>query len=204
MTINHNEFPAPRVWETPEHPREVGGVPFGGPWAPYFYWPVRTLHSRGREVAFQGESGQIYGRPGRRFLATRETDDGRARYHVGVDLWGDEGDVVVACADGTVVNARFFYHGTYRVLVEHDACVINYGEVKKDSWREFGLASGSRVRAGDPIALVGKMDEDSMCHFEMYVSGTTDTARWYRSDDDPPEELLNPTAFLLRIAANGR
>lgn len=90
----------------------------------------------GREVAYRGVSGTNYGRPGRRFLADRS--DGR--YHVGVDLWGEAGDIIVACEDGKIVNHYHFYDGVDALFEQCDSgLVINYGEVKPGSWQEFGL-----------------------------------------------------------------
>ncbi len=194
------DYPPPGTWKVQARPKLVKSVPFAKPWAPYFYWPIRTLHDKGREIAFKDDTGTSHGRSGRRFLATRNG----VRYHVGVDLWGEHKDLIVACDDGTVVSAtRNWHHGAGKIMVEHDSCVVNYGEVENDSWEEFGLKVGSTVNAGDSIARVGKMNTDSMCHFETYTSGTTRTYQWMIGKSKPGN-LLNPTAFLLQLAANGR
>jgi murein DD-endopeptidase MepM/ murein hydrolase activator NlpD len=159
-------------------------------------WPIITHDRGGREVAYRGVSGKIYGRTGRRFLADRAG----GRYHVGVDLWGEAGDIIVACEDGEIVNHYHFYNHVHALFEQCDSgLVINYGEVKPDSWSEFGIKKGSRVKAGQPIARVGQMTNSSMCHFEMYVKGTTENHRYFKGKS-PPKELLNPTQYLLHLA----
>ncbi|CAD6875722.1 N-acetylmuramoyl-L-alanine amidase [Methylomonas fluvii] len=188
--------PSTAPWKGVEAPQELNGIPFAEPSAATLYWPVQTHDRGGREVAFLGVSGKSYGRNGRRFLAERAG----GRYHVGVDLWGNAGDIIVACEDGIIVNHYHFYHGVHALFVQCDSgVVINYGEVKEKSWQEFGLEKGSRVKAGQPIARVGQMTDSSMCHFEMYAKGTTVNQRYFKGSQ-PPRELLNPTKYLLYLA----
>lgn len=62
-------------------------------------------------------------------------------------------------------------------------------------------ATGSEVKAGQPIALVGKMTRSSMLHFEMYVSGTTANRGWGNFPNGaPPSGMLNPTNYLLALS----
>lgn len=180
-------------------PKNVG-VPFAIPTTPAAqYWPIITRNSGGREVAYEGTTGKIYGRSGRRFLADRPN----ARYHVGVDLWGDAGDIIVACEAGTIVNHYHFYNGVHALFEQCDSgVVINYGEVKPGSWRDFGVDIGSHVVAGQPIARVGQMKHSAMCHFEMYTTGTKQNQRYYkRNRASPPANLLDPTQYLLALAS---
>jgi hypothetical protein len=142
------------------------------------------------------------------FLANRKTKrDNRIvpRWHVGVDLFANVGDVVVACEDGTIVGFDFFYKAksgqpTYRLLIEHPGVVVNYGEVTADSLRKHGLKKGMRVKAGQPIAFVS---DTSMLHFETYVKGTTRSYRWFKDARKPPPQLLNPTKYLLFLQQHG-
>lgn len=61
-------------------------------------------------------------------------------------------------------------------------------------------AVGSSVKAGDNIAIVGKMEKSSMLHFEIYSSGDT-TQSWPGFPDQAaPSRLLNPTNFLLVLS----
>jgi murein DD-endopeptidase MepM/ murein hydrolase activator NlpD len=163
------------------------------------FWPIVTSHAKGREVAFQGMDNKHRGNVGRRFLASR-TDGGR--YHVGIDLWANHKDPIVACEDGTIVNFYHFYRSTYALLVEHKDVVINYGEVDKDSLKVNNLKVGDKVKAGQTIGLVGKMYSSSMLHFETYVKGTRSNKR-FQVGGNPPKELLNPTKYLLYLKQHG-
>ena len=165
------------------------------------FWPIRTTNSRGRLVSYKNVHGKIHGNGSRRFLASRQ---GGARYHVGIDLYCNHKDIVVACEDGTIVNHYPFYAGTHCLFVQNDSgTVINYGEVEKGSWSEFHLTKGSRVTAGEPIARVGRMTKSSMCHFEMYTAGSKRNQRW-KPGQKRPRGLLNPTKYLLMLAKDGK
>ena len=201
------EYRAPRAvpppWIGPEEPKpyqDVAGrtVPFAEPTGRY--WPICTRDRGGREIAYIGQSGGIHGRNGRHFLASRKA----GRYHVGIDLWGEPGDLILACEDGKIVNHYHFYDNVDCLIVQCDSgVVINYGEVKPNSWQLFGFQKGDRVQAGHPIALVGQMMSSSMCHFETYVEGATHNYRWYKTKQ-APKELLDPTKYLLHIASQGQ
>lgn len=191
--------PSVPAWKGVEAPKELDGIPFAEPSAAALCWPVQTRDRGGREVAFMGVSGKVYGSNGRRFLAERPG----GRCHVGVDLWADAGDIVVACEDGKIVSHYHFYDGVHALFEQCDSgVVINYGEVKSSSWQEFGVEVGTLVKAGQPIARVGQMTNSSMCHFEMYIRGTTANKRHY-TGNAPPRELLNPTKYLLYLAELG-
>ncbi len=163
------------------------------------YFPVLTSHPRGKEIAFQKQNREIVGRPGRRFLASRT--DGK-RYHVAVDLFANNRDPVVACEDGRIVNFYHFYHGSWALFVEHDDLVINYGEVAADSLKKLNLRIGDSVKAGQQIAIVGKMHKSSMLHFETYIKGTKKNQRFIVGQPKPPA-LLNPTRYLLALRDEG-
>lgn len=189
----------PPVWDPPGPPKLVEGVPFAEPTGTW--WPVRTPHKRGRTVAYRAEDGTRHDPWLRRFLAPRSQGK---RYHVGVDLFGNEGDVVIACEPGTIVNWYHFYRGVFALIVQCDSgLVINYGEVARTSLRDFGLKKGDHVEAGQPIASVGKMRHSSMLHFETYAEDTTNNKRWFEQDARP-SELRNPTAYLLELATSGQ
>ncbi|MGV8075311.1 MAG: transglycosylase SLT domain-containing protein [Syntrophobacteraceae bacterium] len=190
-------WPLPPIWKGPEEPLQENEIAFAEPSPFALYWPIRTRERGGREVAYQGKSKTIYGRNGRRFLAGRSN----GRYHVGVDLWAEAGDVIVACEDGEIVNHYHFYNNLHALIVQcASGIVINYGEVRADSWKDFALDTGSQIKAGQPIAVVGRMINDSMCHFETYRKGTLENCRYYMGKR-PPYALLNPTKYLLHLAA---
>lgn len=168
-------------------------IPFGAG-SPSPIWPTVTSHSKKYVVSYKTAPGQIVGNSSRRFMVSR---DGGARYHVGIDLYGNAGDVILATEDCTITNTYYFYHGTYSLFVQcNSGLVINYGEVAKNSWKEFGLDEGSRVRRGQPISRIGQLSGGShMLHFETYMPPTESNEK-YRGRDPGP--ILNPTYYLLR------
>ncbi|KQT65867.1 MULTISPECIES: M23 family metallopeptidase [unclassified Aureimonas] len=165
-------------------------------------WPVSTTLASAHVVSFQTVSGEMVGASGRRFLASR---NGGARFHVGLDLYANQGDEVIACEDGRIVNYYPFYRTSkgdmsYALLVAHADLVINYGEVAETSRRQFGWSVGDKVRAGQKI---GTISGTAMLHFETYRSGTTANERWLPGKARP-NALLNPTLYLLEIASPAR
>jgi len=175
-----------------EWPEMVFEIPFGAGISNPI-WPIVTNHSKKFVVSYRTIDKKIIGNGARRFMTDRGNE---GRYHAGVDLYGNPDDPVIAMENGTIVNHYHFYHGSYALIVQCDSgLVINYGEVKKNSWKEFGLAKGSKVKKGRPIARVGLMSGGShMCHFETYMPPTKKNHR-YRGGDAGP--LLNPTYYLL-------
>ena len=178
---------------------EKSPVPFAPTPPTGSFWPVITNHIKGREVAYQGIDKKFKGNSGRRFLAGRT--DG-VRYHVGIDLWANDNDPIVACEDGKIVNFYHFYRSTYALLVEHKDVVVNYGEVHKDSLKLNNLKVGDYVKAGQVIGKAGKMYHSSMLHFETYVKGTLSNKR-FKVGGAPPKEVLNPTKYLLFLKQHG-
>lgn len=175
-------------------------IPFAAG-SPNPMWPIVTNHDKKFVVSYRTVTGRYEGNGSRRFMVDR---DGGGRYHAGVDLYGNPDDPIIAMESGTVINHYHFYHGSYALFVQCDSgLVINYGEVKKDSWKEFGLSKGSKVKKGHPIARVGLMSGGShMCHFETYMPPTDQNKKYHGGDAGP---LLNPTYYLLlaRIVAGG-
>lgn len=165
-------------------------------------WPVLTEHDRQYQVSYKDVRDKWHGKWGRHFAASRRSSAGVQRRHSGVDLFGNEGDIVVAMEPGEIIAILPFYHGAWAVYELTDSgIVINYGEVEKHSWREFGIEVGARVRAGDPLARLGKMREDTMLHVETYRGDTSvDEIRrgemqW--STGERPEKVLDPTEQLV-------
>ena len=175
---------------------------------------MRTRSQFGRTVCFLDGNGSPVGIPSqgryttheRHFLAARSGANG-ARYHVGIDLFGDFHDLIVACESGTILNFQPFYHGVWKLFLQCDSgLVINYGEVDERSLKDFNLKPGDRVQAGQPLARIGRMSGgSSMLHFETYPPGTRDNVRFWAAD--PPSQLgkiRNPTQYLLALARLGR
>jgi len=156
-----------------------------------------------------------------------------SRTHAGVDLFASYLDVIVAIADGEIINFYHFYRGTFCLIVDHGSFVANYGEVDRDSLTQYGLktplfrdgsptgseppiikagdslakkypfinSKGSSVKAGQPIARVGRMFRDSMLHIEFYTPGTTTNLRWLDFNSPPPSGLRNGTGLLQTLSS---
>jgi murein DD-endopeptidase MepM/ murein hydrolase activator NlpD len=170
-------------------------------------WPISTSRREGRLVSYKAIDGSVVGLRGRMFLADRKgTINGTEvlRWHVGVDLFANKGDVVVACEAGRIVNFHRFLRTnsgqqSWALLVEHSGAVVNYGEVRGDSLEAHGLSKGSSVHAAQPIGFIS---DTSMLHFETYTKGTRNSHRWLKGEP-PPRVLLNPTKYLLFLQEQG-
>ncbi len=183
-------------------PRMVFDIPFAAG-DPNPVWPTVSNHKKKFVLSYRTVDGGMKGNGARRFMVDR---GGGGTYHVGLDVYGNAGDPLLAMENGTIVNHYHFFHGSYALIVQCDSgLVINYGEVKARSWKEFGLSKGSKVKKGHPIARVGLMSGGShMLHFETYMPPTKSNKRYHGGDTGP---ILNPTYYLLRakfLAKGGR
>lgn len=178
--------------------RAIGNVPFAKG-SCFAIWPVITNHSRKYEVPYRTIQGSyVNGNPARAFGYPRS--DGE-RLHVGIDLYCNDQDVCVACEDGKIIDIRGFLNVTKAILLETNSGILClYGEVEDDSWDDFGIKRGSIVKKGQPLCRIGKnINGTQMLHFETYKKGTTKNYPWY-TDQGPPQQILNPTKYLLNIA----
>lgn len=181
-----------------QEPRNVG-APFAqgirGP-----VWPVITQHKKRGLVSYKDVAGVIHGNGARRFGANR---DGGNRNHVGIDLYANYNDPVVAMGNGVVTATQSFHLGSHAIFVDHGNVVVMYGEVTPKSWSEFGVGIGSKVKKGDPIARVACMDwegrycDSHMLHLETYAPGTKRNQRWFPSKATPPA-IRDPSRLLLQ------
>lgn len=92
-----------------------------------------------------------------------------ARFHAGVDLGGQRGDVVAAAAIGRVIHAGWMGGYGRAVIVEHtDALQTLYGHLS-----EVLVDVGAEVRAGDAIGLMGSSGRSTAphLHFEVRRAG---------------------------------
>src|SRR5215213_5868232 len=88
------------------------------------------------------------------------------RAHAACDLYYPPGTLIHAIGDGTVIQgARTFYKNTSAIVIDHEEFVARYCEIEVSLVR-----LGDRVRAGQPIAKVGKINglQNSMLHLELY------------------------------------
>ena len=97
------------------------------------------------------------------------------KLHSGIDLRAKDGDICVATEDGVIVKTQGWDGPEAKaILLQSDSGpVLLYGAVRPNSWNEFGVKAGVRVKKGQPIARVGMYPGgSSMLHFEMYKKGT--------------------------------
>lgn len=207
--------PDPEPDEPPDDPADdnppaTGDEPLtdaknvGAPFAqgdPDPVWPVApsSTHKRRLEVAYRDAAGKVHGNGSRRFKASRGSG---ARYHAGIDLYADAGDIVLAPEDGQLVAQQNFLNtipGKDALLVQgNQGVTFLLGEVTANSWKEFGLDIGSYVLKGQPVARVGLTSKGShMLHFETYRWGVQKNTSW-KAGQPAPKDLLDPTDYLLR------
>ncbi len=177
-------------------------APFAASLAASRYWPVVTTHTYWSEVSMEATS-----RPLRRFNAPRPAAraDNPTRRHVGIDLFANAGDAVIAVEDGRVVAFYPFLRAatgemSYALIVAHEGYVANYGEVRATSLSARGLALGDAVRGGQEIA---EISDTSQLHFETYVAGTRRNQSWRHGAARPPR-VLDPTRLLLDLVQTGQ
>jgi murein DD-endopeptidase MepM/ murein hydrolase activator NlpD len=99
-------------------------------------------------------------------------------------------------SNGIVIQGpKFFYHGTYSLVIKYPTFVVRYGEIKQEVPPE--IYEGATVEEGQLIAHVGKMHNSSMLHFEMYDGSETGPLT---VKGNPPyqrrKDLIDPTPYL--------
>jgi murein DD-endopeptidase MepM/ murein hydrolase activator NlpD len=122
------------------------------------------------------------------------------RKHAACDLVAPKNTEVVAFTDGVVLeDLRYFYNGTYSLVINHYYCHVRYGELRSNG---VGLKIGEKVKAGDVIGHLGVLnDKTSMLHFELYQGNEVGP---YTDRSKPPfmrrKDLMDPTQLLWSLA----
>lgn len=135
---------------------------------------------------------------GRKFGAPRKANKHGKRLHAGCDLIAHLGAKIYAIEDGVITLGPYKYTtNVYAIEVKHMSWVVLYGEIK-------GLAPGlrrnSKIKEGDLIAYVGKMNKESMLHIEFYKKTTT--GRLTVRSNQPYQRninILNPAPILDKL-----
>ncbi len=125
------------------------------------------------------------------------------RRHGGADLYGKDGQAVLAVATGVVVRPPYYFKArTLGLDIRHTGgFIIRYGEI---SGRSFGLATDSKILKGQKIGEMKYVPgaPQAMLHFELYkgnVSGKlTEPGTPYRRRSD----LINPEPYLIHWEKN--
>lgn len=192
--------PTPALYPWPR-PKNVG-APFAMG-DPRPIWPIHSDsdHSKEYEVAYRDVNGKIHGNASRRFLADRPN----GRFHVGIDLYADASDVVLAPESGKIINAQDFLEsipGQDAILIQgYNGVTVLLGELMGASWKQFGLEEGSIVQKGQPVGRVGMTAGGShMLHIETYSCCPTTNSPWYKGKPRP-KHVLDPSDYLLRAKA---
>ena len=188
----------------PYPPPKNKGVPFAqSPASPI--WPIdpSSKNKRKFEVAYKDINNGRHGNQARAFKASRGKG---SRYHAGIDIYANAGDIVRAPEAGVIVADQNFLGtipGEDAMLIQGDSgTVVLLGEIVAESMTtHYGLKEGSRVERGQPVAIVGLTKNGShMLHFETYTQGSTRNRSWKKSQG-PHESLRDPTEYLLRARA---
>ncbi len=130
---------------------------------------------------------------GRKFGAARK---GTRRRHGGCDIIKPVGTIIHAVSDGVLVHEEtYFYSSTYYVTYQHGNILVRYGEIMR---RSNGKKKGSKVKKGEPIAKVGRLDSgSSMLHIEIFTKGSLHTG--LRAETMPYQrrsDVTDPDPYL--------
>jgi murein DD-endopeptidase MepM/ murein hydrolase activator NlpD len=131
--------------------------------------PVASLHA--------GLQPPIVARETSPFGAYRRYNDGTRSHHTGLDLAHRRGSTIRAAASGTVLVA-------HPQALFGNAVIIGHGQGVTTSYNHLDridVTIGSRVRAGDPIGLLGSTGQSTgpHLHFGVTVAGVAvDPRQW--------------------------
>ena len=105
------------------------------------------------------------------YISSRYGDtSGRSSGHKGLDIAAPTGTTILACGDGTVKLAGWYYGYGYLVIIDHGNGVETYyGHCSK-----LYVSKGDKVSAGDKIAAVGATGQATgpHLHLEVRVNGS--------------------------------
>jgi murein DD-endopeptidase MepM/ murein hydrolase activator NlpD len=94
-----------------------------------------------------------------------------SKKHYGVDIVSKQNEAVKAVLDGTVILTNWTLETGYVVTLQHAGSVLSVYKHNSAILKK----SGDRVRAGEPIAIVGETGELSTgphLHFELWNDGS--------------------------------
>lgn len=94
-----------------------------------------------------------------------------AENHLGIDIVAEKNETVKAIMDGTVIFSEWTLETGYVITIQHQ---WNYVSIYKHN-SSLLKETGSFVKAGDPIAIIGETGEFSTgphLHFELWYNGS--------------------------------
>jgi phosphopantothenoylcysteine decarboxylase len=135
----------------------------------------------------------------------------RETRHTGVDMYCEDGAIVIAVEDGVIVGHELFtgagdnspwWEETWCVLIEGASGVVVYGELKQWNWK-----IGESVKQGCSIGEVKRVikpgrerpdipgHKPAMLHLELYPHGHRAASNGFEPF------LMDPTQYLLKACA---
>lgn len=134
--------------------------------------------------------------------------------HCGVDLYCKHGAVVGAVEAGKVVSIEDFtgpaancpwWLPTKAIKIEGESGVVCYGEIEVNSFILLGqdIVRGQTLGWVVPVLPAEKLRPDipghscSMLHMQIYKHGTIHNPNDIGPTDEMPEDMIDPTPFLL-------
>ena len=100
--------------------------------------------------------------------------------HYGIDIVAPKNEAVKATLDGTITLANWTPETGYVIQVQHTENIISIYKHNSVLLKK----EGERVKAGDPIAIIGESGELSTgphLHFEL----------WYKGSAIDPQEYMS-------------
>ncbi len=100
--------------------------------------------------------------------------------HYGIDIVSNANDPVLSVLDGTVISAGWTLEAGYVIIVQHRNNIVSQYKHNSILLKKIG----DRVRAGEPIGIIGNTGEYTTgphLHFELWQNGTP----------------LNPTDYII-------
>jgi murein DD-endopeptidase MepM/ murein hydrolase activator NlpD len=177
----------------------LSGVPLAKPTGKV--WPVLA---RPGLVPYKAENGVVFNDSREGVSASRvfgSSREGGKRLHAGVDIAVNPGDGIVAMEKGKVIGRASGYVGLDAVVIEHPTVTVIYGEIAPGALETFGLTPGKTVEAGARIGTAARSSQGSMLHIETWQNGMAPTGFTEWRPGSPQPGLLDPTAYLLTLAA---
>ena len=124
--------------------------------------------SNSGEVKQNDDLGQIYFYTPVKGIITASFD--ASKNHYGTDIVAKPNQAVFACLSGTVISSSWSLEYGYVIQIQHESNLIS--AYKHNS--ELLKKTGSIVKAGEPIAIIGNSGELTTgphLHFELWHSG---------------------------------
>ena len=111
---------------------------------------------------------------------TITTKFSKEKAHLGIDITAPDNEIVKSALEGTVIIATWSSENNYLIVIQH---ANNYLSLYRQN-SALIKKEGDFVRAGEPIAIIGKSrtaPNQNSLHFEIWHNGTA----------TDPEELIS-------------